>query len=310
MAKVLVVDDSPVDRRLAGTFLENRSDSAGVKEPTGISVVYANDGKEGLTAIEREKPDLVVTDMQMPNMNGLELVEAVRNDFPKVPVIIMTAFGSEEIARQALLNGAASYVPKRVLASDLLATVEEILSVSAAREEKQHMLRECWRKDESQFVLPNRIAYIAPLISHLRENLAGLRLDENGLIRVAVCLREALTNAMIHGNLEVDSAMRENDEKGYYALIEKRAAEEPYADRYVHISTRHSSAGAVYNIRDEGSGFDYHALPDPTDPANLERASGRGMLLIQTFMDEVQHNTRGNEITMVKWGELDRMASW
>src|SRR5262245_59287925 len=169
MTKVLVVDDSPVDRRLAGTFLQNRSDNSGGKEPTGITVVYANDGKEALSAIKREKPDLVITDMQMPNMNGLDLVEAVKNDFPKVPVIIMTAYGSEDIARQALLSGAASYVPKRVLASDLLATVEDILSVSAAREEKQRVLRECWRQNEPQFVLPNRIAYIAPLIIHLQD---------------------------------------------------------------------------------------------------------------------------------------------
>jgi CheY-like chemotaxis protein/anti-sigma regulatory factor (Ser/Thr protein kinase) len=303
MAKVLVVDDSPVDRRVAGNFLENRLVDSGDKEPSGITVVYANDGKEGLAAVEREKPDLVVTDIQMPNMNGLELVEAVKNDFPKVPVIIMTAHGSEDIARQALQSGAASYVPKRVLASDLLATVEEILNVSAAREEKQRVLRECWRQNESQFVLPNRISYIAPLIGHLRENLAGLTLDENSLIRIAVCLREALTNAMIHGNLQIDSAMREHDEKGYYTLIEKRADEEPYADRYVHVSTRHSGQGAAYTIRDEGPGFDRRALPDPTDPANLERVSGRGMLLIQTFMDEVRHNAQGNEITMFKRGE-------
>jgi anti-sigma regulatory factor (Ser/Thr protein kinase) len=120
------------------------------------------------------------------------------------------------------------------------------------------------------------------------------------LIRVAVCLREALTNAIIHGNLEVDSAMRETDEKGYYKLIEQRAEEEPYGDRYVHITARESCQEAVYTIRDEGGGFDFHALPDPTDPANLERVSGRGMLLIQTFMDEVRHNAKGNEITMVK----------
>lgn len=303
MVKVLVVDDSPVDRRLAGTFLEHRSDGSGGKEPTGIAVVYANDGKEALSAIQREKPDLVVTDMQMPNMNGLDLVEAAREDFPRVPVIIMTAYGSEDIARQALQRGAASYVPKRILASDLLATVEEILSVSAAREEKQRVLRECWRENESQFVLPNRIAYIAPLISHLQENIVGVRLDENGVIRIGVCLREALTNAIIHGNLELESAMREDNEKGYYDLIDRRADEKPYADRHVHLHTRQSSEGAVFSIRDEGSGFDTSSLPDPTDPTNLERVHGRGMLLIRTFMDEVKHNARGNEITMVKRGK-------
>ncbi|HEY1379785.1 MAG TPA: ATP-binding protein [Gemmataceae bacterium] len=52
-------------------------------------------------------------------------------------------------------------------------------------------------------------------------------------------------------------------------------------------------------MRDEGPGFDPATLPDPLDPANLERASGRGLLLIRTFMTEVRHNDRGNEITLV-----------
>jgi CheY-like chemotaxis protein len=301
MPKVLVVDDSPVDRRLAGSILENRTGPDGKKEPSGITVVYANDGKEGLAAVPRERPDLVVTDLQMPQMNGLELVEAIKNEHPTVPVIIMTAHGSEEIARQALQVGAASYVPKRDLAHELLATVEEILSVSAGEEERQRLLHECWRKSESQFLLPSKLAYIAPLIGHLQESLTRVKLlDENGLIRVAVCLREALTNAIIHGNLEVDSASREADEKGYYQLIEQRADEEPYGDRYVHVTARESCEEASFTIRDEGAGFDFRSLPDPTDPANLERVSGRGMLLIQTFMDEVRHNASGNEITMVK----------
>ena len=55
----------------------------------------------------------------------------------------------------------------------------------------------------------------------------------------------------------------------------------------------------TYVITDEGPGFDPSSLPDPTDLENLEKASGRGLLLIRTFMDEVQHNDRGNELTMV-----------
>lgn len=53
-------------------------------------------------------------------------------------------------------------------------------------------------------------------------------------------------------------------------------------------------------IRDEGPGFDSTSLPDPTDPVNLEKVSGRGLLLIRTFMDEVRHNPKGNEIVLVK----------
>jgi anti-sigma regulatory factor (Ser/Thr protein kinase) len=53
-------------------------------------------------------------------------------------------------------------------------------------------------------------------------------------------------------------------------------------------------------IRDQGPGFDPAQLPDPTDPENLERVSGRGLLLMRTFMDEVTFNKSGNQVTMVK----------
>ena len=56
----------------------------------------------------------------------------------------------------------------------------------------------------------------------------------------------------------------------------------------------------TYTIRDEGPGFDVNNLPDPTDPANLEKPSGRGMLLIRMFMDAVRYNDMGNEITLEK----------
>ena len=61
-----------------------------------------------------------------------------------------------------------------------------------------------------------------------------------------------------------------------------------------------SRATGTFTVRDEGPGFDPSKLPDPTDPANLEKISGRGLLLMRTFMDEVRFNATGNEVTMVK----------
>jgi CheY-like chemotaxis protein len=300
MAKILVVDDSAVDRRLAGSLLEKAEPLAEL-DGMGLNVVYATNGKEGLAAIQAEAPDLVVTDLQMPEMNGLELVEEVRLKFPSVPVILMTAHGSEEIAIQALQRGAASYVPKRNLAQDLVETVENVLTVAGAKKHERLLLDECWVQTESYFMLPNELSHIPILISHLQENLTRMKVcDENGLIRVAVALREALSNAILHGNLEVSSQLREQDGNAYYALMGQRKEEEPYADRYIHVTAKESRTEASYVIRDEGPGFDPASLPDPTDPANLEKTSGRGLLLIRTFMDEVHHNKSGNEITMVK----------
>jgi len=301
MAKSLVVDDSAVDRRLAGNLLEKRPGLTAQDKQTNLTVVYATNGQEALAAIQHEAPDVVLTDMQMPELTGLELVEAVKYKYPAVPVILMTAHGSEEIAIQALQKGAASYVPKKNLAQDLLETVESVLAVAGARRHEQRLLDECWVRTESDFVLPNDLSHIPPLVTHLQHNLTRMRIcDENGLIRVAVALREALSNAILHGNLELSSGLREGDGETYYELMRARRQEEPYEDRYVHVNARESRTEAVYVIRDEGRGFDLSTLPDPNDPANVEKVSGRGLLLIRTFMDEVRHNKEGNEITMIK----------
>jgi CheY-like chemotaxis protein len=284
MATVLIVDDSPVDRRLAGGLL---SKQAGGGDGAGVQVVYANNGKEALEVLGREQPDLVLTDMQMPEMNGLELVEAVRSQFPLIPVILMTAHGSEELAIQALQRGASSYVPKRNLASDLVETVEGILTAAKSCQDQRRLL-ECLTQTESQFVVDNDPAIIPPLLGHLRENLTRMNLcDETGLIQVSVALGESLANAMYHGNLEISSEVREKSETDYQGLIAERRRQKPWRDRRVYVASKETLGEVRYTIRDEGPGFDPKSLPDPTDPANLDKTTGRCLLLIRTLMEYV-----------------------
>jgi CheY-like chemotaxis protein len=297
MATVLIVDDSQVDRRLAGGLLARHP---GGGDGPGLNVLYADNGMQALEVLARDRPDLVLTDMQMPEMNGLELVEAIRSRFPLVPIILMTAHGSEELAIQALQRGASSYVPKRNLARDLLETVEGVLTTARSGQDRQRLL-ECLTQTESHFVLENDPDLIPPLLSHLRETLARMNLvDETGLIQVSVALGEALANAMYHGNLEVGSEVRERNEAEYQHLIHERRRQKPYRDRRVYVSSKETLSEVRYVVRDEGPGFDPSKLPDPTHPGNLEKTTGRGLLLIRTFMGEVFHNEAGNQITMVK----------
>lgn len=296
MSKVLVVDDSPVDRRLAGKLLEKRADGG---ESTGITVVTAENGRQALEVIAREKPDAVVTDLQMPEMNGLDLVMQIRARHPLLPVILMTAHGSEELAVRALKSGAASYVPKRELGQDLLETVEAVIETAGGKRDESRLMQSLERT-ESHFVLDNDPALIPPLIGYLKDNVFRMSgSDDTGLIQMTVALREALLNAMEHGNLELDSALREQDDHSYHNLQRERRDQKPYTDRRVHVTSRESRGEAVFVIRDEGPGFDVSKLPDPTDPANLEKRSGRGLLLMRAFMSEVKHNDRGNELTLV-----------
>jgi anti-sigma regulatory factor (Ser/Thr protein kinase) len=139
------------------------------------------------------------------------------------------------------------------------------------------------------------------LIGHFEEELTRMNFcDATDRIRVGTALTEALANAVEHGNLELDSTLRESPDGEYYRLGESRSKLTPYRERRVRITMRVTPSEVTYVIRDEGPGFKYQNLPDPTDPENLTKLSGRGLLLIRTFMDEVRFNAEGNEITLVK----------
>jgi CheY-like chemotaxis protein/anti-sigma regulatory factor (Ser/Thr protein kinase) len=292
IARVLVVDDSAIDRFVAGTLLEEHS---------GWSAVFAEDGREALDILKQEVPDLVLTDLQMPEINGLELVEAIRRDYPFVPVILMTAHGSEDIAGAAMQKGASSYVPKKNLARDLVQTVESVLGIARSSRNLQQVM-ECIAVTEASFILANDPARLQPLIGYFQDLMFQMKIvDKSGLIRVGTALHEALVNAIEHGNLELRSELRDiDDRKAYQLMLVQRRDESPYRDRRLHLHAKFSHAEAVYHIRDEGPGFDTSKLPDPTNPANLENVSGRGLYLIRTFMDEVKFNSAGNEITLIK----------
>lgn len=291
MPTILVVDDSATDRRLAGGLLNLIE---------GATIEYAVDGGDALAKIELHVPDLVVTDLDMPSINGLELVEVIRKAYPVIPVILMTARGSEEIAVKALRIGASSYVPKRQLNHQLSDTVRQVLQASRVDRAQLRLMRRQVRQ-EIEFIIENDLELVSSLVQYLQDISYALGIcDESDRLRIGVALQEALTNASFHGNLELSSSLREGDHREYYELAQQRSKSLPWSSRRIHVNCRFTASEAEFCIRDEGPGFDPRNLPNPTDPTNLERPSGRGMLLIHSFMDEVRHNQTGNEVTLIK----------
>ena len=291
MPTVLIVDDVKADRILVGGLLGKRRD---------LEVVYAENGVEALHWIETHgaDADVILTDLQMPEMNGLELVETVRERYPFIPTILMTGEGSEEIAAEALARGASSYVSKRRLASDLNEIVTRVLD--AISEQQCHSkLMGCVRQFE--FELTNDLQLITSQVRYLRQTVEALGyFDETECIRIGTALDEAILNAYYHGNLEVSSELRENDHNAFHDLASERCHQEPYQQRRIRVMGDFKDNEIRFVIRDEGPGFDPHELPDPTSLQYLDRPSGRGLLLMRAFMDVVQYNAAGNEVTLVK----------
>jgi len=292
MANILVAEDSRTQAAEIQFVLEN----------AGHKVQMAVDGDAALAAILKETPEILLTDMHMPGKNGLELTEIVRRQFPDVPVVLMTADGTEELAAEALQKGASNYIPKRRLDSDLISTIDGIASMLKSRRTRRSVLS-ALTHSETTYTFDNDRAFVSDVISHFESDLRNMDYDDGtGLFRVVTALKEAILNAIDHGNLELDSDLREIDEgTEFYKLGEQRLTQEPYCYRKVTVTSRVSPEQLAYVIRDEGPGFDPSTLPDPADPENMLRSHGRGLLLIRSFMDDVVFNERGNQITLIKY---------
>ena len=112
--KVLVVDDDPFINRLVQIRLRNR----------GYQILSASDGEKALALIRTAAPDLVFLDVAMPKVSGLQVLEEIRRDKLDIAVIMMTAFGSESIAVEAMRHGADDYLPKPFEGSSFEAVIE------------------------------------------------------------------------------------------------------------------------------------------------------------------------------------------
>lgn len=290
MPRILLVDDDRAQCLRFDKLLKDHD----------FEVDIAHNGREALERIEPSPPDLIVTDLIMPDMDGLELVEAVRNRYPWVPVLVMTSYGSEEVAVRALRLGATSYLNKASLNGQVIELIDEVLAVGGEHRTR-HQLLESLTRAEFHFTLENDTRLIPALVHHVQESVMRLHFcDESGCMRLGIALCEALSNSIIHGNLEISSDLRDNDESAYHALVAERRKTKPYSDRRVLVMARVTHDEVSLVIRDEGPGFDANKLRDPTDSANLDLAGGRGLFLIRAFADEVYHNTFGNQLTIIK----------
>ncbi|MGE0607155.1 MAG: response regulator [Pirellulales bacterium] len=294
MSRIIIAEDSATQAQAIQAMLQAR----------GFQVEVYPDGAQALRAVEANPPDLLLTDLDMPNMDGLELVEAVRASRPQVPVVLMTAFGSEEIAMKALARGAASYVPKRTLNKDLIETVDGVLTVGQSDRDLRR-LSQFLTRYEVDFTIENDPSLAPAVIAHVQRALASINFsDENELLRIGVALEQAIHNAMFHGNLELTSVemsnayQLEDGGKGYQELIDRRRNESPYCDRKVRIAVGLSDAEAVFAVQDEGAGFTPPVLAKGAETD--AQGSNRGLRMMASLMDEVRFNPSGNQITLVK----------
>ncbi|MCS6856676.1 MAG: sigma-54 dependent transcriptional regulator [Sandaracinaceae bacterium] len=137
-ARLLVVDDEHSALSALQKLLESE----------GYRVWCASNGEEALQHLDEIAPDLVITDLKMPGINGIELVEKVRSKNPSIPVIVVTAFGDVQSAVSAMRRGAEDYLSKPIDFDALLVSIERALFHRDLRAEAEQLRRQIREQKE------------------------------------------------------------------------------------------------------------------------------------------------------------------
>ncbi|HEX8097354.1 MAG TPA: ATP-binding protein [Pyrinomonadaceae bacterium] len=261
--RILIVDNND----------ELRSTLENVLRDLGHDVVATGDRNEALAREDLDEFDLIISDLTDDADSGVQLLSELKRKRLLVPVVVSSDEARQPGVVKAFKMGASNYLRRPYRKEELRDIVEKTLSYKLRFVDDVKVLAHV--REKIEFELPSDISLMDGVLNYLMERVAKLGLIQPQRSNLFVALDEAFVNAVKHGN--------RND-----------------PSKLVRITAELSSGEARFTVEDEGEGFDVSSIPDPRDPDNLFKASGRGVLLIYNIMDEVRYNERGNRLTMVK----------
>ncbi|MBU1106423.1 MAG: response regulator [Candidatus Riflebacteria bacterium] len=290
--KVLIVEDDTFSRQYM----------ASVVRLGKYELMEARNGVEGLKLFESFAPDLIFSDISMPVMDGLEMLERIRRRSHDTIVIMTTAFGSAEFTLKALRLRANDYLVKPILPKDISAILKKYAGVLSARSVEREVVGLILERN-LKMKLDNRLEMLGKVADRLMQESEG-RISPADRMGIRLGLLEIMINAIEHGNLDITyfdkTRATESREFDLHDLIVERGNKEPYKSRRVHIQFQMTAEMCEWVITDEGTGFDWRSVPDPNDPANLMSMHGRGIMLARLNFDEVIYIERGNQVILRK----------
>jgi DNA-binding response OmpR family regulator len=286
---ILVADDQELIRSMLSRSIDK----------AGFNVIAVADGQAAIDVYRLEHPSVVISDIQMPKMNGLTLLKEIKKIDERAFVILISGYGNEEILLQALRGGAINFFRKPF-------NVEEVIDV--LRQSLRHRERTVYpelvvpalEEEEKRFIIIPIETNIIPVINQITLNL-GARFPDAEIINLRIGIEEMINNAIEHGCLDIGfeekNAALHNGTFG--KLVRDKANRTASRPRRAYVHSRLTPEEFTVTVRDEGRGFDWRGLPSPSTK-HLLQFNGRGVFLTKIFFDTVEYNATGNEVTLRK----------
>jgi CheY-like chemotaxis protein len=252
---------------------ELRSVLADALAALGHEVVTASGRAEAVERDDLEDFDLIISDLAEYSDSGVQIISELKRKRLFVPVVVSSEEAQHAGIVKAFKMGAANYLRKPYDEGELTQIVDKTLGYKLRFVEDLKVLP--YVREHIEFELPSDLGLMDGVLHYLIQRVAALGVIKPDASNLFTALDEAFVNAVKHGN--------KHDH-----------------NKLVRIIADLSPKEARFTIEDEGEGFNVGDIPDPRDPENLFKSSGRGVLLIYNIMDEVEYNERGNRLTMVK----------
>jgi serine/threonine-protein kinase RsbW len=261
--RILIVDNNDELRAMLEKVLRE----------LGHEVVATGDRNEALAREDLDEFDLIISDLTEDEHAGMQLLSEIKRKRLMVPVVVSSDEAQQPGVVKAFKMGAANFLRLPYNKEELRSIVEKTLAYKLRFVDDLKVLP--FVREKIDFELPSDVSLMNGVLQYLTERVAKLGIIKPERSNLFVALDEAFINAVKHGN--------RND-----------------PTKLVRITAELSAKEARFTVEDEGQGFNVQEIPDPRDPANLFKTSGRGVLLIYNIMDEVEYNERGNRLTMIK----------
>lgn len=261
--RILIVDSNEELRGLLSHVLSEM----------GHEVIAMGDRAAAVERDDLEDFDLIISDLTDDSESGVQILSELKRKRLMVPVVVSSEEAQQHGIVKAFKMGAANFLRRPYDKDELRNIIEKTLSYKLRFVEDLKIVP--YVREKIEFELPSELSLMNGVLQFLIERVARLGLIQPDRSNLFIALDEAFVNAVKHGN-------KNNPHK------------------LVRISAELSPKEARFSVEDEGDGFNVNEIPDPREPANLFKTSGRGVLLIYNIMDQVEYNERGNRLTMVK----------
>jgi len=288
--RIMCVDDEDAIRNLLVRFLQGLP----------VQVLEARDGQEALELFREEHPEIVLTDVRMPRMDGLQLTHQILAHQRQTYVVIITGHGTEQTAIEALQAGAVNYLKKPFSLKELRSVLDKLLA-RVFQQKAERLPAEMIEQSYLQIRIPSNFDLL-PGVLRTAHRLLDSHFDDDHWHQIRLGIDEMVTNAIEHGNLGITCEEKQQgiEAESLLQLIQSRSTDPRYSNRKITIEWMLDPQGFTCTITDEGDGFDWRSLPDPRDPTNLLKNHGRGILLTQLNFDQVSYNEKGNQVRLYK----------